>query len=87
MKKNKMFIAVYRIVAPAIAKEASPNALDEFMAAISAYAIVFKYSDYGVVITASSDALSGSELSNTAYKFFKDDYHLEMLGLLGPFKK
>lgn len=87
MKKNEIFTAVYRVVAPAIVKEASPNALDEFIAKISAYAIVFKYSDYGVVITASSDALSGSELSNIAYKFFKDDYYLETLGLLGPFKK
>ena len=80
--RKEIFVTVYRL-------EVYDNYdnIDDFIEAISDHAVVFRY-EYDIVITASSEALSVTELANTAYKFFGENgYIISTLGLLGPFKK
>lgn len=79
MAKQEMFVTVYKLEAY--------EALDGFIEEICNYAIVSKETDYVLMVVASSEALSLSKLANMAYKFFGEEYIINTLGLLGPFKK
>lgn len=86
MKKTEMFVTVYRLQVEAT-RENLDN-MENFIKAISDYAIVPNDESYVAIIIASSDALEATKLTNMALKFFgKEGYNISTLGLLGPFKK
>lgn len=86
MARNEMFVTVYRLEVEAIRENLSN--MENFIEAISDYAIVSNDENNVAIIVASSDALGTTKLANMALRFFgKEGYNLSTLGLLGPFKK
>lgn len=86
MARNEMFVTVYRLEVEAIRENLSN--VENFIEAISDYAIVSNEESDVAIIVASSDALGTTKLANMALKFFgKERYNISTLGLLGPFKK
>lgn len=86
MARNEMFVTVYRLEVEAIRENLSN--MENFIEAISDYAIVSNDENNVAIIVASSDALGTTKLANMALKFFgKEGYSISTLGLLGPFKK
>lgn len=86
MARNEMFVTVYRLEVEAIRENS--DSMENFIEAISDYAIVSNDEGYIAIIVASSDALGITKLANMALKFFgKEGYSISTLGLLGPFKK
>lgn len=86
MARNEMFVTVYRLEVEAIRENLSN--MENFIEAISDYAIVSNEESDVAIIIASSDALGATKLANMALKFFgKEGYNISTLGLLGPFKK
>lgn len=86
MARNEMFVTAYRLEVEAI-RENSSN-MENFIEAISDYAIVSNDENNVAIIVASSDALGTTKLANMALRFFgKEGYNISTLGLLGPFKK
>lgn len=86
MARNEMFVTVYRLEVEAVQENLSN--MENFIEAISDYAIVSNDDGYVAIIVASSDALGTTKLTNMALRFFgKEGYNISTLGLLGPFKK
>ena len=86
MKKNEMFVRVYRLEVEAVQENLSN--MENFIEAISDDAIVSNDESHVAIIVVSSDALGTTKLANMALKFFgKEGYNISTLGLLGPFKK
>ena len=86
MARNEMFVTVYRLEVEAIRENLSN--VENFIEAISDYAIVSNEESDVAIIVASSDALGTTKLANMALRFFgKEGYNISTLGLLGPFKK
>lgn len=86
MARNEMFVTVYRLEVEAIRENLSN--VENFIEAISDYAIVSNEESDVAIIVASSDALGTTKLANMALRFFgKERYNISTLGLLGPFKK
>lgn len=86
MARNEMFVTAYRLEVEAIRENLSN--VENFIEAISDYAIVSNEESDVAIIVASSDALGTTKLANMALKFFgKERYNISTLGLLGPFKK
>lgn len=86
MARNEMFITAYRLEVEAIRENLSN--MENFIEAISDYAIVSNDENNVAIIVASSDALGTTKLANMALRFFgKEGYNISTLGLLGPFKK
>lgn len=86
MARNEMFVTVYRLEVEAVQENLSN--MENFIEAISDYAIVSNEESDVAIIVASSDALGTTELANMALRFFgKEGYNISTLGLLGPFKK
>ncbi len=83
MARSETFVIVYRL-------EAHDNydSVDNFIEAISDYAIASSDENCTIIIVVSSDVLNLTKLCNIALKHFgKDGYNISTLGLLGPFKK
>lgn len=83
MARSETFVIVYRL-------EAHDNydSMDNFIEAISDYAIVSSDENCTAIIVVSSDVLNLTKLANMALKFFgKEGYSINTLGLLGPFKR
>ncbi len=86
MARNEMFVTAYRLEVEAIRENLSN--MENFIEAISDYAIVSNDENNVAIIVASSDALGTTKLANMALRFFgKEGYNISTLGLLGPFKK
>ena len=86
MKKNEMFVTVYRLEVEAVQENLSN--MENFIEAISDDAIVSNDESHVAIIVVSSDALGTTKLANMALRFFgKEGYNISTLGLLGPFKK
>ncbi len=86
MARNEMFVMAYRLEVEAIRENLSN--MENFIEAISDYAIVSNDENNVAIIVASSDALGTTKLANMALRFFgKEGYNISTLGLLGPFKK
>lgn len=86
MARNEMFVTVYRLEVEAIRENLSN--MENFIEAISDYAIVSNEESDVAIIVAPSDVLGTTKLANMALKFFgKERYNISTLGLLGPFKK
>lgn len=86
MARNEMLVTAYRLEVEAI-RESLGN-MENFIEAISDYAIVSNDENNVAIIVASSDALGATKLANMALRFFgKEGYNISTLGLLGPFKK
>lgn len=86
MARNEMFVTAYRLEVEAIRENLSN--MENFIEAISDYAIVSNEESNVAIIVVSSDALGTTKLANMALRFFgKEGYNISTLGLLGPFKK
>lgn len=86
MARNEIFVTAYRLEVEAIRENLSN--MENFIEAISDYAIVSNDENNVAIIVASSDALGTTKLANMALRFFgKEGYNISTLGLLGPFKK
>jgi hypothetical protein len=86
MARNEMFVTAYRLEVEAIRENLSN--MENFIEAISDYAIASNDENNVAIIVASSDALGTTKLANMALRFFgKEGYNISTLGLLGPFKK
>lgn len=85
MARNEMFVTTYRLEVKATRENL--DSMKNFIEAISDYAIVSNDDGYVAIIVASSDALWTTKLANMALEFFGGEYTIDMLGLLGPFKK
>ena len=78
------FVTVYRleVTFPNLTK------MEDFVEAISYVCIVSNDQGCVAIITCCDDAMSITQMSNTAIQFFgHDNYSLTCIGMLGPFKK
>lgn len=83
VNKNAIYVKVYKLYS-----YSDNNTVDSFMEALSDKAVISKECSNELIIAASSDIISVSEIHNTAIKFFGQMmYNIDVIGVLGPFKK
>ena len=84
-KKNEMFVTAYRLE---IYGQGNKDCLENFIEAANEYAIIASETSDTAIIVATTEMLQADALRNMALKFFGEEgYNINMLGLLGPFKK
>lgn len=80
-----MFVTAYRLE---IYGQGNKDCLENFIETANEYAIVVSETPNMAIIIATTEMLQADTLRNIALKFFgKEEYSINTLGLLGPFKK